>query len=371
MKKQTLNKLLFIFILVILVNIAPKVAKADTYIFGVESVNSMAYYRNLSSSLGHTGSISSPFVPGEVLSFTSGLQCPSGGGYSTGYPSCILSASINLSINRAVDGFVFRDFGNLYNQSVYPSGSLYDNRTVTYTIPSNFTNKNTSSESYKDIPTVTVTMIQGPSGSTTVQPSFNTWIIAAPVVGSTGTVTLTVYQMPANILLTQTNKITSPSIPAGSSIRVHWQAIGFNSNISCHFPDGTSSPVGTAETDYYPPANPALTTNYSINCSDSTYQGGTTVTTDSVTPHGPWVLACATVTSVASLSSRGLVYGLNSNPTIADSITTTGNGTGQTCSGASGNVGSSYYIRGFATTTSGVTIYGNAIGFGPLTATAY
>ena len=372
MKKQTLNKLLFIFILVILVNIAPKVAKADTYQFGVGGYDSMIYLRNISGSLNHTGTTSSPFVPGEVLSFLSGLQCTnqSNGTPIFSYPSCINSATLNLSIKRGFDQFVLRDFGNLYNQTTYPSGSLYDNRSVSYTIPSNFTNKDTNPQAYTDVPIINVTLGDGASVSN-VQPSFGNWLIAAPVTNAatTGTVTLRVYRNSDNSIFTQNaNKVTTVGMAPGTPIHINLLAVGFNTNIVCYLPNGTKTSVGTTNYDYYPP-NPFVTTTYSINCSDS---GTTTsVTTDSVIPHGPYVVVCATVTSVEPLSVRGVAYGLNPNPTTADSTSTTGNGTGQICTGAGGNVGSSYYARGFATTSSGITIYGSNIAYGPLTATAY
>ena len=60
----------------------------------------------------------------------------------------------------------------------------------------------------------------------------------------------------------------------------------------------------------------------------------------------------------ASVTSRGICWGLNSNPTISDSKTNDGTGDGQFVSSLTGlSAGSTYHVRAYATNSVG-TAYG-------------
>lgn len=68
----------------------------------------------------------------------------------------------------------------------------------------------------------------------------------------------------------------------------------------------------------------------------------------------------------AAVTSRGVCWSLNPSPTIADSITTNGTGTGTFVSNINGLItGSTYYIRAYATNSVG-TAYGNEIVYIPI-----
>jgi starch-binding outer membrane protein SusE/F len=70
-----------------------------------------------------------------------------------------------------------------------------------------------------------------------------------------------------------------------------------------------------------------------------------------------------TVTGGATVTARGVSYGLNPNPTVADSKTTNGDGPGEfvsTLTGLNGNT--KYYVRAYATNSVG-TSYGPEVSF--------
>ncbi|MFZ4400462.1 MAG: FISUMP domain-containing protein, partial [Bacteroidales bacterium] len=65
----------------------------------------------------------------------------------------------------------------------------------------------------------------------------------------------------------------------------------------------------------------------------------------------------------ASITARGICYSTSVNPTIADSVISSGSGTAAFTSNISGlTAGTSYYVRAFATNSIG-TAYGNLINF--------
>lgn len=65
----------------------------------------------------------------------------------------------------------------------------------------------------------------------------------------------------------------------------------------------------------------------------------------------------------ASITARGICWSLNLNPTISDSKTVDGKGTGQFVSNLTGLTGgTTYHVRAYATNSVG-TSYGNEISF--------
>jgi hypothetical protein len=72
----------------------------------------------------------------------------------------------------------------------------------------------------------------------------------------------------------------------------------------------------------------------------------------------------------APVTSRGVVYATSTSPTLANSVVTSGSGTGSFIAPLSGlNPGTTYYVRAFATNDAG-TAYGNEISFLTLSAPA-
>lgn len=92
---------------------------------------------------------------------------------------------------------------------------------------------------------------------------------------------------------------------------------------------------------------PAVTTAEVLDITSSAASCGGTVTSDGGDP----------------VTSRGICWSMNPEPTIADSVTTNGAGTGAFASQMSGMTGNTtYYVRAYATNNAG-TGYGNEISF--------
>ena len=91
-----------------------------------------------------------------------------------------------------------------------------------------------------------------------------------------------------------------------------------------------------------------------------------TVTTDAATNVGAYTATCGgNVTSDggASVTARGVCWSTSPNPTIADSHTTDGSGTGSFTSSITGLTDTTtYYVRAYATNEAG-TSYGNQVSF--------
>lgn len=72
-------------------------------------------------------------------------------------------------------------------------------------------------------------------------------------------------------------KDTIEAVPSSTKIQVDFIANGFNDNILCTYPDGSSEPRGRSYGTYYP-TNPTTNTTYKITCTD---------TVDAPTPSSP------------------------------------------------------------------------------------
>jgi uncharacterized protein (TIGR02145 family) len=109
---------------------------------------------------------------------------------------------------------------------------------------------------------------------------------------------------------------------------------------------------------------------YSVRCiSDSLGFGSAvipTVTTTSatgITTNSATLGGDVTLGGGSTVTSRGVAYGLTSNPTTSGTITTDGSGVGSFVSTLTGLTPSTtYYVRAYATNSVG-TAYGNEIGF--------
>ena len=92
---------------------------------------------------------------------------------------------------------------------------------------------------------------------------------------------------------------------------------------------------------------PTLTTVCITSISDSTATGGGNITSD----------------GGAAITARGVVWSTQENPTLEDSFTTDGTGTGVFASSLTGLINdASYYVRAYATNSAG-TAYGDQVGF--------
>ena len=113
-------------------------------------------------------------------------------------------------------------------------------------------------------------------------------------------------------------------------------------------------------------ATTAAGTAYGEEKTFTTRDGVAVVTTDELTDIGYITATCGgTVTDDGGLAvtARGVCWSISPNPTIADSHTTNGNGTGSFSSSITGlNVSTTYYVRAYAT-NSLVTVYGDQQSF--------
>ena len=95
------------------------------------------------------------------------------------------------------------------------------------------------------------------------------------------------------------------------------------------------------------PASPTVTTDNVSNITDNTATGGGNVTSQ----------------GTASVTARGVCWSTSHNPTIANTHTTNGSGTGGFTSNITGlTQGTTYYVRAYATNSAG-TAYGNEVSF--------
>lgn len=95
---------------------------------------------------------------------------------------------------------------------------------------------------------------------------------------------------------------------------------------------------------------PTLSTSLITNITATSAVGGGNITSD----------------GNASVSSRGICWSLNANPTISDSKTSDGTGIGQFISNMTGlNAGTTYHVRAYATNSVG-TVYGTEMVFATL-----
>ncbi|WP_026462838.1 hypothetical protein [Adhaeribacter aquaticus] len=90
----------------------------------------------------------------------------------------------------------------------------------------------------------------------------------------------------------------------------------------------------------------------------------TTKQATAITPTSAQTGGTLTTTGSGSITAKGVVYSTSPQPTIADSRTSDGSGSGEFTSSLSGLASSTtYYIRAYATTSAGTTFYGNQVSF--------
>ena len=123
---------------------------------------------------------------------------------------------------------------------------------------------------------------------------------------------------------------------------------GLNNNTTYYVRAYATNGVGTAYGNQYTFTTPnytlpVLTTTVPYGVTNSTANSGGNITSDGGNP----------------VTSRGICWGVSPNPTIANSVVTNGSGIGNYVCMATGLIlGSTYYIRAFATNAGG-TAYGN------------
>jgi uncharacterized protein (TIGR02145 family) len=91
----------------------------------------------------------------------------------------------------------------------------------------------------------------------------------------------------------------------------------------------------------------------------------TTVSVINITTHNATVICSVTSSFPEQIMERGIVYGTVPNPTLANTKVMAGQGTGTFQLLTSGYLtnNTTYYVRAYATTENGLTIYGSALSF--------
>ncbi|MCR4827246.1 MAG: T9SS type A sorting domain-containing protein, partial [Bacteroidales bacterium] len=118
----------------------------------------------------------------------------------------------------------------------------------------------------------------------------------------------------------------------------------------------------------YKLANPNKSRGYSVRClhDEDVSQYFPTVTTNDITNIAATSAVCGgnvTASDGVGVTARGVCWGINHNPTIADSHTTDGDNTGIFTSNLTGLISNiPYYVRAYATNQYG-TVYGNEVSF--------
>jgi len=181
----------------------------------------------------------------------------------------------------------------------------------------------------------------------TTNVSHNTWNSGFTVSGS-------------DFISLNLNEIMAPRKPDGSLPDVNLFHLAQGSNlidkgINVGLPyNGNAPDLGAFETNYSLSASlPTVTTTSITNIGTTTATGGGNVTSDGGT----------------TVTARGVCWSTSQNPTISNSRTTNGTGTGSfTSSLTSLSSNTTYYVRAYATNSVG-TAYGNQISFRTTTGT--
>ena len=190
----------------------------------------------------------------------------------------------------------------------------------------------------------------------------------------------------ATITTTSVTNITQNSAASGGNVTadggatvtargVYWSTSQNPTVSNSHTTNGsgtgsfTSSMTGlTAGTTYYVRA-------YATNSAGTAYGNQVSFTTPATLP----TVSTTTVTSItstsatsggnvtatggASVTARGVCWSTSQNPTVSNSHTTNGSGTGSFTSSMTGlTAGTTYYVRAYATNSAG-TAYGNQVSF--------
>ena len=175
---------------------------------------------------------------------------------------------------------------------------------------------------------------------------------------------------------TSGGNITSNGGAAITTRGVCWGTSASPTTAGSHTIDGTGNGVFTSSITGLTPGTLYYVRAYATNSVGTAY--GNQVTFTSSTVSLP-VVTTAAVTSVSltaavsggnvtssgggSVTARGVCWSTSSNPTISDSHSSDGTGTGSFTSNISGlNSGTTYYVRAFATNSAG-TAYGAQVEF--------
>jgi hypothetical protein len=183
--------------------------------------------------------------------------------------------------------------------------------------------------------------------------------------------------------ITSTTALGGGNVTVGGGATVSARGICWSSSANPvvtgpHTTDGTGTGVFTSSITGLTPNTVYYVRAYATNSSGTSYGAELNFTT-SPGPPGLASLTTTAVTSItnsgavsggtitgdggASITSRGLCWGLTANPSITGTHTIDGTGTGTFISVLSGlNANTTYFIRAFATNSAGTT-YGNELSF--------
>ncbi|WP_192821854.1 hypothetical protein [Rufibacter sp. LB8] len=125
----------------------------------------------------------------------------------------------------------------------------------------------------------------------------------------------------------------------------------------------------TAGTLYYARAYATTSagTTYGNSVSFTTVSAATPLAISTAPVTGITTTAAAsggTITGTGTVTARGVCWSTSANPTTSNSKTSNGTGTGSFASAISGlEAGKTYYVRAYAITSAGITLYGSSVSF--------
>jgi len=196
---------------------------------------------------------------------------------------------------------------------------------------------------------------------------------------TSGSVAPTVSTTPATHITSATaesgGNVTSDGGAAVSARGVCWSMSANPTTAGSHTTDGAGTGVFTSNIAGLTPGVTYHVRAYAINANGTAYGRDLAFTEGSVAP----TVSTAGITDItstaaqsggnvtsdggATVAARGVCWGLNPNPTLADSHTVDGDGTGEFSSSIAGlTPGETYYVRAYATNSAG-TGYGEDIDF--------
>jgi len=218
-----------------------------------------------------------------------------------------------------------------------------------------------------------------------------TYHVRAYATNSVGTsygsdITFTTNAVAPTVITTVVSNISSKTASSGGNVTddggaavtvkgVCWSTSANPTTSDGHTTDGTGTGTFTSSITGLAPGTTYHVRAYATNSVGTSYGSDITFTTNAVVPTVTTIaVSDITATSASSggnvsddggapVTARGVCWGTSTNPTISDSHTTDGSGTGTFTSSITGlTPDTTYYLRAYATNTAG-TAYGNEATF--------